>query len=88
MARTPRTPQDIARRFAARSAEASGSAHAADIGAFSRQTYRLPRDQARETAREWFSRYPKAAYMTRVESWRVLDDGLIEFTMRRLPTAD
>jgi len=88
MARTPRTPQDIARRFAARSGEAGDGARSADIGAFSRQTYRLPREQARETAQEWFSRYPKAAYMTRVESWRVLDDGLIEFTMRRLPTAD
>lgn len=88
MARTPRTPGDIARRFAARSAEGGEGPPPAQIGAFSRQTYRLPRDQARETAREWFSRYPKAAYMTRVESWRVLDDGLIEFTMRRLPTAD
>jgi len=26
--------------------------------------------------------------MTEVESWRVLDNGLIEFTMRRLPSAD
>ena len=30
----------------------------------------------------------KAAYMTEVEAWRELDDGRIEFTMRRLPTAD
>jgi len=49
---------------------------------------RLPREQARETARAWFERYPKAAYMTRVESWRVMEDGRIEFTMRRLPSAD
>lgn len=88
MARTPRTPADIARRFAARSAAGGEGARPADAGAFARQTYRLPREQARETAREWFTRYPKAAYMTRVESWRVLEDGLIEFTMRRLPTAD
>ena len=46
------------------------------------------RDQARETAKEWFERYPKAAYLTQVESWRMTDDGLVEFTMRRLPTAD
>lgn len=83
-----RTPADIARRFASGSPERGEGASAAGLGAFSRQTYRLPREQARETARDWFSRYPKAAYMTRVESWRVLDDGLIEFTMRRLPTAD
>jgi hypothetical protein len=36
----------------------------------------------------WFERYPKAAYLTQVESWRLTDDGLVEFTMRRLPTAD
>ncbi|MGP9819603.1 hypothetical protein ACTZWW_06275 [Salinarimonas sp. NSM] len=93
MARTPRTPADLARRFGARAAERAGergegAAIVSHGDAFARQTYRLPRDQARETARDWFARYPKAAYMTRVESWRVLDDGLIEFTMRRLPTAD
>jgi hypothetical protein len=48
----------------------------------------LPREAAREKAREWFSRFPKAAYMTEVENWRVLDGDTIEFTMRRLPTAD
>lgn len=90
MARSPRTPADLARRFAERSGRRgeSGLVEPAQDGAFSRQTYRLPREEARETAREWFRRFPKAAYMTRVESWRVLDDGLIEFTMRRLPTAD
>ncbi|MGJ3263475.1 MAG: hypothetical protein ACFE0R_09590 [Salinarimonas sp.] len=92
MARTPRTPADLARRFGARAAERAGErGEATSVAygdAFARQTYRLPREEARETARDWFARYPKAAYMTRVESWRVLDDGLIEFTMRRLPTAD
>ncbi len=65
-----------------------GERDAKPIGTFNRETYRMPRSEARETAREWFERYPKAAYMTQVESWRVLDDGLIEFTMRRLPSAD
>jgi hypothetical protein len=35
-----------------------------------------------------FRRYPKAAYMTEIEQWRELPDGRIEFTMRRLPSAD
>ena len=39
-------------------------------------------------ARDWLDRFPRAAYLTEVESWRVLEDGRIEFTMRRLPTAD
>ncbi len=55
---------------------------------FVRETYRLGRPAARRKAREWFDRYPKAAYWTQVESWRVLDGDVIEFTMRRLPTAD
>ena len=46
------------------------------------------REAARQRAREWFTRFPKAAYMTEVESWRELPDGRIEFTMRRLPSAD
>lgn len=53
-----------------------------------RETFTLPREEAREKAREWFERFPKAAYMTEVESWRELADGRIEFTMRRLPSAD
>jgi hypothetical protein len=55
---------------------------------FKRQTYALPRDQARAMAESWFKRFPKAAYDTRVESWRVGAGGKIVFTMRRLPTAD
>jgi transposase len=30
----------------------------------------------------------KAAYMTEIESWRELPGDRIEFTMRRLPSAD
>ena len=55
---------------------------------FKRQTYALPRDLARAMARDWFKKFPKAAYDTQVESWRDTPDGKIEFTMRRLPTAD
>jgi hypothetical protein len=59
-------------------------------GGFVRETYRLSRSEAREKAREWFSTWPKAAYWTEVESWRMLpgEGDTIEFTMRRLPTAD
>jgi hypothetical protein len=55
---------------------------------FVRETFRLDRDHAREKAKEWFDAWPKAAYWTEVESWRQLDGDEIEFTMRRLPTAD
>ena len=61
---------------------------AAGSSAWRRETFTLPRDEARATARHWFERFPKAAYMTEIESWRELADGNIEFTMRRLPTAD
>lgn len=57
-------------------------------GAWKRQTWKLPREQARQKAREFLTRYPRAAYWSEVESWRVLENDIIEFTMRRLPTAD
>ena len=53
-----------------------------------RETFTLPREAARTRARDFFNRYPKAAYMSSVESWRELPDGAIEFTMRRLASAD
>ena len=56
--------------------------------AFRRVTFTLPREAARAKAREIFTRYPKTAYMTAIESWRELPGDRIEFTMRRLPTAD
>jgi hypothetical protein len=60
----------------------------ANRDSFVRETFRLPRGAARKKAREWFDAWPKAAYWTEVESWRQLPDDQIEFTMRRLPTAD
>jgi hypothetical protein len=35
-----------------------------------RETFTLPRDRARTKARDFLNRYPKAAYMSGVESWR------------------
>jgi hypothetical protein len=55
---------------------------------FIRETFALPRETARQTAASFFNRFPKQAYMTQVERWRVLPNGDIEFTMRRLPSAD
>lgn len=57
-------------------------------GLFVRETFCLDRATAREKAREWFDAWPKAAYWTEVESWRQVDGDRIEFTMRRLPSAD
>ncbi len=55
---------------------------------FVRETFVLTREDARSKAREWFDTYPKQAYWTEVESWRQWPGDEIEFTMRRLPTAD
>jgi hypothetical protein len=55
---------------------------------FARETFTLPREQAREQARTFLDRWPAAAYMSVVESWRELPGGEIEFTMRRLRAAD
>jgi hypothetical protein len=78
-----RGPADLARRMAARNA-----ARTRHAPSFRRETFALPREDARAKAREFFARFPKAAYMTEIESWRELPDGAIEFTMRRLPSAD
>lgn len=77
-------PADLARR----SRQALDRRKRAAGDAFRRETFALPREAARAKAREFFQLYPKAAYMTEVESWRELADGRIEFTMRRLPSAD
>ena len=77
-------PRDIARSFAQDCARRKVSRS----DSYRRETFSLPREAAREKAREMFRRFPKAAYMTAIESWRELPDGGIEFTMRRLPSAD
>jgi hypothetical protein len=76
-------PKDLARRLAQTSARRKLARDA-----FRRETFSLPREAARTKARELFARYPKAAYMTTIESWRELPGDEIEFTVRRLPTAD
>ena len=86
MARETKKPIDLAARVADRRSR-RGSPRAAD-DAWRRETFCLPRGEAREKAREWFERFPKAAYMTEIESWRELTDDRIEFVMRRLPSAD
>jgi hypothetical protein len=72
-----RRPRDLADRMARRR----------DDG-FLREIFTLPRSEARARARQFLDRYPAAAYMSKVESWRELPDGRIEFTMRRLKSAD
>lgn len=71
-----------------RQLEKTRRARASAGDSFVRETFTLARPAARQKAREWFEKYPKAAYWTQVESWRQLPDDQIEFTMRRLPTAD
>lgn len=55
---------------------------------FVRETFMLPRPDARRKAREWFEQWPKQAYWTAIESWFERPDDVIEFTIRRLPVAD
>ena len=72
-------PRELADRMARRRKPDDG---------YVRETFTLPRDAARSKARDFLNGYPKAAYMSGVESWRELPGGEIEFTMRRLPSAD
>ncbi len=77
-----KTPAGIARRLAKRGQKEPRES------AWRRETYTLKRSAARDKAREYFLKFPKAAYMTEIESWRELPDDCIEFTIRRLPSAD
>jgi hypothetical protein len=72
-------PRDLASRLAARRKLDDG---------YLRESFTLPREAARMRARDFLKRYPKAAYMSEVETWRELPGGDIEFTMRRLASAD
>ncbi len=85
-----KSPADIARRLGERRdrVQAAGGSSRAASDAWRRETFTLPREEARAMAQDCFVRFPKAAYMTEIESWRELADGQIEFTIRRLPTAD
>ena len=85
MASQTKKPIDLAARVANRR---SARASPATDGAWRRETFCLPRDEARAKAREWFERFPQAAYMTEIESWRQLAGDRIEFVIRRLPSAD
>jgi len=80
-------PRDLAERMARRRKQATASGDKAGDG-YLRESFTLPRAAARERAQAFFARYPKAGYMSEVEAWRELPSGDIEFTMRRLPTAD
>ena len=83
MTHSNRRPAEIAKRSAQALERRTGVRDA-----FRRETFALPREAARAKAREFFSRFPKAAYMTEIESWCELPGDRIEFTMRRLPSAD
>jgi len=52
------------------------------------ETFRLPLQAARRKARQILDEFPAGGYSAVVENWRQLPDGQIEFTTRRLPTAD
>jgi hypothetical protein len=83
------SPRDLADRMTRRRLrQKAGFGGQEQADGFLRETFTLPRERARAKARDFLSRYPKAGYMSEVESWRELPGGDIEFTMRRLPTAD
>lgn len=78
----PKTPRELADAMAERRKRGQR-----DDG-YLRESFTQPRENARKTARAFFDRFPKQAYMSEVERWCELPDGDIEFTMRRLRTAD
>jgi hypothetical protein len=60
-------PRDLASRMARRGRDAPDG--------FIRETFLLPREEARAKARAFLKSYPTAAYMSEVGRWRELPDG-------------
>lgn len=53
-----------------------------------KETFTLPREEARQAVQTYRKQYPKSAYQTEIDHWQELPDNRIEVTMRRLkPTA-
>ena len=76
------TPRSLNERLASRSEKLRLN------DGFVRETFNLPVEDARRRARADLKEFPAEAYMTMIERYRPTADGRIEFTMRRLPTAD
>ena len=76
-------PIDLVERVAQRQVAGPRDAESA---AWRRETFCLPRSAARDKAREWFERYPKAAYQTEIEFWRELADD--RHRVRHAPPSD
>jgi hypothetical protein len=84
MSAEQKTPADIVRGLAKRARTQAASSE----GAWRREIYTLKRGAAQIKACADFAKFPKAACMTEIESWRELSGGRIEFTIRLLPSAD
>jgi hypothetical protein len=69
-------PSDLAERMSAHRESATGL------------KFKLPLELARAKARSFLNETPLGGYSTIVEHWCQLPDGQIEFTVRRLRTAD
>lgn len=52
------------------------------------ERFRLPRDEARALARDYLRRFPKEGYGTTVTKLGEDDGDIIDFAIRRMPTAD
>jgi len=78
-------PAGLARRLAERSRSATTERTSSSL--WRRETFTLPRIEARAKAREWFELYPKGAYIKESEFWGGVADGQIQFTIQSLPDA-
>ena len=53
-----------------------------------RETYRLPRPEARRRIKRVFKNYPTGTYLTEIESWDELPGGFVELTIKRRANVD
>jgi hypothetical protein len=51
---------------------------------FCRVKFKLPLEEARLRAKREFKFFPADTYLTEIDHWREIPDGLVEFSVRRL----
>jgi hypothetical protein len=58
------------------------------FGGYIKDSYTLPREEARQLAKRFFERYPKQGYDTHISYWKVTEDNQIYFEICRLASCD
>ncbi len=66
----------------------AGSMKSSRLGGVLRETFCLPRPEARRRIQRLFQDFPSGTYLTEIENCRELPGGFVEFTIKRRANVD